>query len=68
MSKSRPKHYAASDIQPIDVIESWDLGFHLGNVIKYIGRAQHKGSEIDDIDKAIWYLKRYRKGLSDEAI
>lgn len=41
------------------MIEGWGLGFHLGNVLKYIVRAPHKGSEIRDLKKARWYLDRW---------
>ena len=53
-----PKHYSSLDIQPIDVIEAWELPFHLGNVIKYIARHKAKGG-MEDLKKALWYLKRY---------
>jgi hypothetical protein len=56
---SHPSHYSRYDPQPIEVIESWDLGFHLGNVVKYIVRAKHKGDEMRDLRAALWYLKRY---------
>lgn len=55
---NRPKHYTAGGIEPIDFIESHDLGFHLGNVVKYITRAKHKGAELTDLKKARWYLDR----------
>ncbi len=54
----RPAHYTFSNIQPIDAIEAWELGYHLGNALKYIGRAGRKGSKIDDLKKARWYLER----------
>jgi len=53
-----PPHYNDGKIEAIDVIEDWGLDFHLGNAIKYICRAEHKGSYQNDIEKAIWYLKR----------
>ena len=56
---NHPPHYTFSEIEPIDVIEAWKLGFHLGNVIKYVSRAAHKGDEIEDLKKAQWYLDRY---------
>ena len=34
------------------------MGFALGNVIKYLWRADHKGAPIDDLKKARWYLDR----------
>lgn len=55
---NHPPHYTASAIEPIDVIEAWQLGFHLGNTVKYIARAEHKGSTLQDLEKAAWYLNR----------
>ena len=58
----RPEHYNKSHIQPIDFIEANGLlDFRLANSIKYIARCQYKGSEKEDIEKAIWYLNRYLK-------
>jgi len=54
---NRPPHYAFS-IEPIDVIESWGLGYHLGNVIKYVARADRKGNPVQDLRKAKWYIER----------
>jgi len=51
-------HYQALNPEPIDVIEGWGLGFNLGNAIKYIARAEYKGSKDADLEKAIWYLQR----------
>ncbi|KKN57623.1 hypothetical protein LCGC14_0559950 [marine sediment metagenome] len=58
---NHPKHYNMGKFEIIDIIEDWDLGFHLGNAVKYIARARHKGKENEDVRKAIWYLKRYIK-------
>ena len=33
----------------------WDLNFNVGNVIKYMLRAPHKGEQIQDLEKAKWY-------------
>ena len=57
-----PPHYVATSIEPIDVVEAWGLGFHLGNAVKYIARAGHKdGAHIDDdLAKAAWYIDRER--------
>ena len=54
----RPAHYTQSAVEPIDAIEAWGLGYHLGNVVKYIARHQHKGRPIEDLKKAAWYLAR----------
>ena len=68
-----PKHYADSKIEVIDYIEDKDLGFCLGNVIKYVSRAGRKHSasmsdkekEINDLKKAAWYLDRRIKELQE---
>lgn len=53
-----PPHYNQGRFEVIDVIEDWKLGFHLGNTVKYIARAGHKGDRIEDLRKALWYLER----------
>jgi len=53
-----PEHYQANGIETIEVIEGYNLNFNLGNVIKYILRADKKGNKKQDLEKAQWYLKR----------
>ena len=53
------EHYKQHTIEAIDVIHDWNLGFELGNVIKYISRHKHKGNELADLEKALWYLNDY---------
>ena len=56
-----PSHYRSdSGFEAIDVIEAWNLGFNLGNALKYISRAglKDKNREIEDLEKAQWYLNR----------
>lgn len=55
---NHPKHYNSGKIETIDVIEDWNLNFNLGNAIKYIARAEHKGNKKEDLEKAVWYLER----------
>lgn len=55
---NHPQHYSAHGIEPIDYIESHNLNFNLGNVIKYVSRAPYKGTELQDLKKAKWYLER----------
>ena len=59
-SVDHPAHYGGADstYEAIKVIEAWELGFNLGNVIKYIIRAGKKGSKLEDLKKAQWYLNR----------
>lgn len=54
-----PKHYGGEGdpYEAIKVIEAWDLGFHLGNAVKYIRRFDEKGG-LQDLKKAAWYLQR----------
>ena len=54
---NHPPHYQHG-IEPIDYIESHNLNFNLGNVIKYVSRAPYKESESEDLKKAKWYLER----------
>jgi hypothetical protein len=55
---NHPPHYKTGGIETIDFIEAKELGYHLGNVIKYVTRAKHKGAELEDLKKAQWYLER----------
>lgn len=55
---NRPAHYTQHAVECIDVIEMLDLGFHVGNVLKYLWRAKHKGNYVRDLEKARWYLDR----------
>ena len=55
---NHPAHYNMGRIEVIDAIEDWQLGFHLGNVVKYVARAPHKEKELEDLKKAMWYLQR----------
>lgn len=49
----------------IDFIEDKNLGFHLGNAIKYISRAgkKDKNKIVEDLKKSIWYINRYIEKL-----
>jgi hypothetical protein len=62
---NHPAYYGGKDnnYEAIKVIEAWDLGFCLGNVIKYLSRAGKKepNREIEDLEKALWYLERHIK-------
>lgn len=53
-----PNHYNQGKIEVIDYIEDKGFNFNLGNAIKYISRCEHKGKKKEDLEKAIWYLKR----------
>lgn len=55
---NNPAHYKIGGIETIDFIEAKNLGYNLGNVVKYITRADHKGNKLEDLRKAQWYLTR----------
>ena len=63
---NHPSHYNTGAIEVIDAIEDWGLGFALGNAVKYIARAAHKGRMIEDLKKARWYLDREIQRLERE--
>lgn len=56
-SVNHPVHYTTG-IETADYIESWEMDFFEGNVIKYVTRAPYKGKCLEDYKKAMWYLQR----------
>ena len=63
---NHPSHYNIGKYEAIDVIEDWELGFNLGNTIKYISRAGHKDDIVQDLKKARWYLDREIQRLENK--
>jgi hypothetical protein len=55
---NHPAHYKVGGIETIDFIEAKKLNYNLGNVVKYLTRAEHKGNRKQDLEKAKWYLER----------
>ena len=53
-----PEHYKVGGIETIDFIEAKKLNYNIGNVIKYLTRADYKGNKLEDLRKAQWYLTR----------
>lgn len=64
---NHPAHYTSGNIEVIDFIEDQHLNYHLGNAVKYISRAGKKDpmKEIEDLEKAVWYINRHIKNLED---
>lgn len=54
---TNPQYYKTGKIEVIDFIEDQQLGFHAGNVIKYVCRYRNKNG-LEDLKKARWYLNR----------
>jgi len=60
---NHPEHYKVGGIETIDFIEAKQLSYNLGNVVKYLTRADHKGNRLQDLQKAQWYLEREIKNI-----
>ena len=62
---NHPSHYTDGKIEVIEFIEDKNLNYHKGNAIKYICRAGKKdpSKEIEDLQKAIWYINREIKNI-----
>lgn len=60
-----PPHYNKGNIEVIDFILDHDLGFCAGNVVKYLCRAPYKGTEVQDLKKARFYLNSLIDQLED---
>lgn len=65
---NHPSHYGGKSnlYEAIKIIEAYNLNFSLGNVIKYTLRAGKKDNEIEDLEKALWYLNRHLTHLKEE--
>ena len=67
---NHPSHYGGESnvYEAIKVIDAWDLGFSLGNTVKYISRAgkKNKEKELEDLKKAAWYLEHHINQLEQK--
>lgn len=56
-----PSHYQVnpSGVQCIEVVEH--MNFNMGNAMKYLWRCDHKDDPIENLRKALWYVKRELK-------
>ena len=66
---NNPAHYTQGKVEAIETIENvltidQFRGYLIGNAMKYIIRHEYKGGKLD-IEKAIWYLKRYEDSFED---
>jgi hypothetical protein len=68
---NHPAHYGGEEnpYEAIKVIDAWDLGFSLGNTVKYISRAgkKDKTKELEDLKKANWYLEHRITQLENQS-
>lgn len=69
---NHPSHYGGANnpYEAIKVIKAWNLGFCLGNTVKYIARAGKKdiAPPIQDLKKALWYLQEEIRELEHKAL
>lgn len=62
---NHPAHYTAGNVECIDALESMSMGYHdavqgalAWQVVKYIWRSPLKGKQLEDLQKAQFYLNR----------
>ena len=60
---TKPYHYNTGNIECIDAIEESMSsvafkGYLKGNCMKYLWRYDYKGKQVEDLQKAQWYLAR----------
>ena len=60
-----PQYYKRGSIEVWDFIRDQNLNYHLGNAIKYVCRAGHKGDPVEDLKKAIHYLTNELEHVSN---
>ena len=68
---NNPSHYTAGGVECIDAIQAalGDDGFKewlKGNAIKYLWRANHKGCEKQDYQKAQFFINRLNEFMEDD--
>lgn len=65
---NHPTHYNTGKIEVIEFIEDQQLGYHLGNAVKYVCRAGKKNPAkyVEDLEKAVWYIRRRIAVVSPE--
>lgn len=68
---NHPQHYCRGGIETVDIIKAkmpitWFWGYLMGNILKYVTRANYKGSQTEDLKKAAWYLDRLIRELEGD--
>lgn len=65
---NHPSHYTKGKIEVADFIADQKLNFDRGNAVKYVCRAGAKDpdKEIQDLEKAIWYINHEIKMLKGD--
>lgn len=55
-----PDHYKLGAIRVEPIVVCSRMSFCLGNFVKYVCRAPHKGNELEDLKKALWYIEHIK--------
>ena len=66
-----PDHYNTGNIECIEAIEESMSsvafkGYLKGNCMKYLWRYDYKGKQVEDLEKAGWYLRRLTAVVTEE--
>jgi hypothetical protein len=61
-----PAHYSNGKYTPWEIVDDWKLEYYCGNALKYICRHKHKGTPVQDIQKAIDCMIKYKTNLEKE--
>lgn len=70
---NHPSHYNHGKLECIDIMEDVfgideTRAFCKLNAFKYLVRAELKGSEFEDIDKALWYLNKHQELVKKQSV
>jgi hypothetical protein len=68
---NRPTHYNTGNIECIEAIEESMSsvafkGFLKGNCMKYLWRYDYKGKQVEDLQKAGWFLQKLTATVTEE--
>ena len=68
---NRPTHYNTGNIECIEAIEESMSsvafkGYLKGNCMKYLWRYDYKGKQVEDLQKAGWYLQKLTAMVTEE--
>ena len=54
---NHPSHYTKG-VETIEYVRSWDMDYVRGNIIKYVTRFPYKGTPVQDLEKAKWFINK----------
>lgn len=61
-------HYKQGAIPVEPIVVCSRMSFCLGNFVKYVCRAPYKGTEVEDLEKALWYIDHINFNDLDEEV